>query len=455
MLDKLVDIEQAESCSLEDRRHVLKKVRAQKGGCGALNLEAASVIAGARVGVIAPEVQAAACGDEGTLAISSASTGSVQSWAMVAAGCGYTRLLQAMLEQRRCVDPAMITAGDASPLTAAAMGGKVEALKLLMAHAGPSSKAVRSLVNMQDARSGTTALMVATSGGHVAAIELLLECDAEVNLRDRNGDTALKRAAENGHYAAAELLISRKANLDLPDVEGGTPLMFACQSGHIRLVSLLLESGARANLYSINGLTAIKVAITAGCERAVQLCSAYGGRRSGQSREHEAFAVEHNRKNVATWLARSRGWTPLHHLEILTVSSTLSLLRCEGASSDAACADIYAASADNETPLSIAKALHERGEAPLGSPAAMVLMASRWCSQSAHLFPATTQARAGELFRIGFRLSRKPAFVSVAQGFLDIWLEIVMPLVLSPVQKTASAYSLTFVQNAAPCRPTS
>ena len=413
---------------------MLHLVRSQEGGCTALNLEAASVIAGARVGVIAPEVQAAACGDAGTLAISSASTSHVQRWAMVAAGCGYTRLLEALLEQRRTIDPARLTAGDASPLTAAAMGGSVKSLQLLISHTAPSSKATRTLVNMQDARSGTTALMVATSGGHVSAMELLLERNAEVDLRDRNGDTALKRAAENGHYEAAELLISHRADLNLADVEGGTPLMFACQSGHTRLVSILLESGAKANLHSINGLSAIKVAISAGSERAVQLCSAYGGRQGGcaQSLEHEELANSHQRRSLANWLVRSRGWTPLHHLDILTSSRTLSLLRREGIGCDALSSNIHACSASHETPLTIAWELHDSGAAPQGSPAAMVLMASRWCGQSDHLFPAQVRAHARELLHAGYRLSRRVAFESAAQGFIDIWLEFVMPLVLTP-----------------------
>ena len=70
-------------------------------------------------------------------------------------------------------------------------------VQLLLAHGAPVD--ARS-------RSGTTALMLASSCGHAEAVRALLNVGADQAVRNAKGVTALEYARRKGHGAVAALL---------------------------------------------------------------------------------------------------------------------------------------------------------------------------------------------------------------------------------------------------------
>ena len=83
------------------------------------------------------------------------------------------------------------------------------------------------------------------------------------------------------------------------------------------------------------------------------------------------------------------------------------------------------------TPLSRARAMNDSGLAPVGSPAALVLLAAEPWSPNTHaLFPDAARERAVALMRLGHLLSMQPRFEGEEQSLVDCWLGVVMPRVI-------------------------
>jgi ankyrin repeat protein len=121
----------------------------------------------------------------------------------------------------------------ATPLMRAAKGGDVAALKLLLEY-----KANVDLPNEE----GVTPLMVAAGMGHGAnptrgryktdadgaeCAKLLLDAGANINGRARGQLTALHSAAMQGWDDTLKLLVARGAELEAPDARGLTPIDYA------------------------------------------------------------------------------------------------------------------------------------------------------------------------------------------------------------------------------------
>ena len=75
----------------------------------------------------------------------------------------------------------------------------------------------------------------------------------------------------------------------------------------------------------------------------------------------------------------------------------------------------------------------ERGEAPPGSTAAMVLdAAAPWSIGTHALFPEHARSRAADLMRVGQLIARRdPTRCGEEQALVDIWIEYVMPSAVS------------------------
>ncbi|KAJ1548822.1 hypothetical protein HK405_014554 [Cladochytrium tenue] len=89
-----------------------------------------------------------------------------------------------------------------------------------------------------------TPLHIATQGGHIEMVRLLLEHGAEKDARTKKQTTPLHWAAQNGHDRVARLLLDRGADLNARTAEQSTPLHFAGEDGHVEVARLLLERGA-------------------------------------------------------------------------------------------------------------------------------------------------------------------------------------------------------------------
>ncbi|KAL8834139.1 MAG: hypothetical protein Q9170_003886 [Blastenia crenularia] len=119
--------------------------------------------------------------------------------------------------------------------------------------------------------------------------------------------TALFEATSYGHVEMVELLLNHDARVDVRNGEDGeTALMVAARKGHSRIVELLLRRGAKATNTDINGLNAFTKACRVACHCGDKTCARLLLRRGA---------------GVIDWIVSSRGATiGLHnrHDELLS-----------------------------------------------------------------------------------------------------------------------------------------
>ena len=78
--------------------------------------------------------------------------------------------------------------------------------------------------NTQDPQSGSTLLATAALMGHTKVVSLLLEHDADVNVRSKDGGTALHAAAFLGRVKTVKLLLDKGADTTLRNNMGSTAI---------------------------------------------------------------------------------------------------------------------------------------------------------------------------------------------------------------------------------------
>ncbi|KAG5844228.1 hypothetical protein ANANG_G00160140 [Anguilla anguilla] len=126
--------------------------------------------------------------------------------------------------------------GDITPLMAAASGGYVDIVKLLLVHGAD--------VNAQSS-TGNTALTYACAGGFVDVVKVLLKEGANIEDHNENGHTPLMEAASAGHVEVARVLLEYGAGINTHSNEfKESALTLACYKGHLDMVRFLLEAGA-------------------------------------------------------------------------------------------------------------------------------------------------------------------------------------------------------------------
>ncbi|XP_063924016.1 ankyrin-1-like [Zophobas morio] len=135
-----------------------------------------------------------------------------------------------------------------------------------------------------------TPLAIASSNGHLAVVEYLLELGAGIDDIDKNGRTPLYTASENGHEKIVECLVECGVEIDLANKNGETPLYVAAEKGHEKTVKFLVQYGAEINRASKYGDTPLHAASSKGHEKIVEYLMQFG--------------AEINR-------ADDVGWTPL------------------------------------------------------------------------------------------------------------------------------------------------
>ena len=352
----------------------------------------------------------------------------------------------------------------ATPLMVAAHDGNVECVRLLL-DAGAS-------VNHQQV-DGHSPLHNSCAMGYPECVEVLLAHRADANLRSTDGFTPLVLASQNGHAAclAQVLPVSSANTLNNPThISKASAIVMACQNGHLRCMLMLLEAGCASDpptdvtqtrgkaaavcamlsstcmvghsalLYALlahgvhpdtgNG-EAVKLAVDHGHLECMQLLSSVEASRTVVQNGHEwlasEIAYECGNHAIVEWLHASERWTQLHHLEVLPHKRTRRLLL--------AGASLHAKRGNPPcTPLQRAALL---GGA--GMPQALLLLkaAEPWSAGTHSLFPISARRAAVELLLIGTCLRERLVAASAPGGASfcpDIWVQHVMPLVVSRAQ---------------------
>ncbi|CAL8272207.1 unnamed protein product [Merluccius merluccius] len=153
-------------------------------------------------------------------------------------------------------------------------GGKVHLARFIL-------DALDGRIINSKTESGRTPLMFAVRlqdpGARAKFARLLLEKGAQVNCQDENGRTALSHACELGHLEAVKLLAQFNADPDVSDAWGNGALMYAAFSGHAAVLEFLVRAfkrlGLKLDRANCAGHSALQVASFFGHSQCVQILS--------------------------------------------------------------------------------------------------------------------------------------------------------------------------------------
>jgi hypothetical protein len=121
-----------------------------------------------------------------------------------------------------------------------------------------------------------TALWYAASGGHVAAVQALLDAGADPKIASEMG-SPLEAASSDGHKDVVNLLLKhgkagkKGAGAKKSAATDGAALANAALTGQVDIVRTLLKSGANPNAASEEHFTALMGAVRAGSIELVQM----------------------------------------------------------------------------------------------------------------------------------------------------------------------------------------
>jgi ankyrin repeat protein len=103
---------------------------------------------------------------------------------------------------------------------------------------------------------------VASDGGHLAVVRLLLSSGADVNAVDKDGLSPLLVASERGHLAVVRVLLSSGADVNAVNRWNCSSLLLAIEKRRdVAIVRLLLSSGADVNAVDIESRSSLMHAI--------------------------------------------------------------------------------------------------------------------------------------------------------------------------------------------------
>ncbi|KAB5576342.1 ankyrin repeat-containing domain protein [Coniochaeta sp. 2T2.1] len=135
-----------------------------------------------------------------------------------------------------------------TPMMLAISGKHPDAVELLLQHPG---------VNPDACDLGSrTPLIIAAYWNQLETAQILLHYGADPSIRDKEGNTPLLKAVWNSDEKKMRLLLERgsAAEVDAANVWGETPLTVAFQRGKEECTAMLLRAGARADLEALGKL---------------------------------------------------------------------------------------------------------------------------------------------------------------------------------------------------------
>lgn len=101
-----------------------------------------------------------------------------------------------------------------------------------------------TVVNVREGDSGDAALHIVVRRRDAPWLGLLLQANADANVRDRAGNTPLLLASVSGFAEGVRILLLVRAQVDLKNNSGETPLIKAVQARDAGIAKMLLDAGA-------------------------------------------------------------------------------------------------------------------------------------------------------------------------------------------------------------------
>lgn len=189
----------------------------------------------------------------------------------------------------------LLNIGEAAEVPALPSGGELVSTKTLasrelsqVALQGKTAKAKMLLMegaeaDFQDPEDDKiTPLMNAAFGGSLDVCRVLLDANAEVNLRSAPGSTPLMMACQGGHKEVVQYLLSKKAEVSFKTDDRETAMFFAADIGSTELAQMLLDHGATVKGVRSAGNLCLARASEKGYPDMVELLKKAGARHSAQ-----------------------------------------------------------------------------------------------------------------------------------------------------------------------------
>lgn len=107
----------------------------------------------------------------------------------------------------------------------------------------------------------TTPLYIACDKGYDALVEMLLKCQAGVDVRNKLGMTALHVAASLGYIYIVNSLLKAGADPNIQDNMKWSALHYAAYAGNVKAVEALLDGRAYIHIQNEIGQTPLHIAV--------------------------------------------------------------------------------------------------------------------------------------------------------------------------------------------------
>ena len=127
---------------------------------------------------------------------------------------------------------------------------------------------------------------LASYNGHSEVLQFLLDHNADMHVHDGDGDTALHSAALNGHLEVSRMLLELHVEVNPRNNEGSTPLHLASagrREGSASVVRLLLDHGADVQARNLSGKTASEIARGPEQQDIIRLLSRHAAERTNET----------------------------------------------------------------------------------------------------------------------------------------------------------------------------
>ena len=189
-----------------------------------------------------------------------------------AALCGFKGLVEHLIA--KWPDHVKVIGGRYQTATVAALSGRHFELARLLHRNGSSAD--------PPGHAAQSPLLSAACSGDLEMVEVLLDCDADVNSRSRDGTTPLYAATYEPHPQTlhiVRLLLEHGANPNLRDDGGIAPLHCASFHGNVEVVRLLLKYGADVGPEDKEGKTPFQKASEGGHYEVSKLLLDHSARR--------------------------------------------------------------------------------------------------------------------------------------------------------------------------------